>query len=190
MDKNQLRKILNDLSLSQIEFAKLLGVTPRAITLWLAGERAVPNPVKSYLRLFKLLPPNLTQVELDTINDKEKKMREGMYGIMFQSSQGAGMGILVFENGLIYGADHSTVKYDGIYTYNHINELVKAELKITYPPNVEAVFGVQNPYEWAIDVVAVFNPNEDSGIISVESSLGDSIEAQFIYLRTLPAVAA
>ena len=189
MNKNQLRQTLNDLSLPQASFAKLLGVTTRAVTLWLAGERAVPSPVISYLRLFKLLPPNLKQVELAIINKEVQKMREGMYGITFHSGGDVGMGVLVFEDGKVYGADRRAVKYDGTYTYNSNADVVSVELKITFPPNVESVFGVTNPYEWAFDVAATFNPNSDFGKVAVKTSLGADIDAQFMYLRTLPAAA-
>jgi len=123
------------------------------------------------------------------INKEEQKMREGMYGITFQSGGGAGMGVLVFENGQIYGSDSTTVKYDGSYIYDSAAEMVDIKLKITFPPNVESVFGVVNPYEWAFDVTASFNPILDSGKITVRTSLGVEIDAQFMYLRTLPAAA-
>jgi DNA-binding transcriptional regulator YiaG len=53
----ELRAALEALGLSQAEFAGLLGVTPRAVALWLAGERLVPGPVVAYLRIVKKLSP-------------------------------------------------------------------------------------------------------------------------------------
>lgn len=189
MDKNQLRYTLEQLALPQNAFAELLGVTPRAVSLWLTGERAVPNPAISYLRLFSLLTPNLRQVELSILMNEDKKMREGMYGITFESNDGVGEGMLIFENGQIYGADSGAVKYDGVYTYDPNSEIADATLKITFPPNVESVFGLSNPYEWSFDLSAQFNPNANSGTIAVRTSLGVNIAAKFVYLRALPMAA-
>ena len=186
MTNDELRQTLEDLSLRQNTFAKLLGVTPRAVTLWLSGERAVPAPVVSYLRLFEHLPPNLRQAELETVLEDGRKMREGMYAITFRSGEQTGAAVLVFENGRIYGVDTGAVRYDGGYTYDPIAESVDAVIRITFPPDVEAVFGVRNPYEWSYDVTAKFNPNGDSGDVEVETSLGQAIEAQYAFLRALP----
>lgn len=190
MDKNQLRQVISDNELTQAEFSQLLGVTARTVTSWLSGERAVPNTVISYLRLFNILTPNLRQIELSILSERKLKMREGMYGISFQSSSSAGMGALVFENGKIYGADSSAVKFDGTYIYDAETKIVTAKLKVTYPPNVETIFGISNPYEWAIDVDAFFNPNADQGKIIVQTSIGDEVEASFKFLRAMPAEAA
>lgn len=186
MDKDSLKQALTDLSLRQATLARLLGVTPRAVTLWLAGERSVPTPVASYLRLFKLLPPSLRQAELANAAGEGRRMREGMYGITFQSSEGEGVAVLVFENGRIYGADSRSVTYDGSYTFDPVAGLVDAVIKITFPPDVMSVFGVSNPYEWSFDVNTKFDPEPGSGNMEVKSSLGDEIDAQFIYLRKLP----
>ncbi len=62
MNSNDLKSILGELELSQADFARLVGVTSRAVTLWIADERAIPGSVEGYLRLLQLLPPNLRQV--------------------------------------------------------------------------------------------------------------------------------
>ncbi|TPI31022.1 hypothetical protein FJW08_12970 [Mesorhizobium sp. B3-2-1] len=189
MKQADLKTILSDLELSQADFARLIDVTPRAISLWLAGERAIPGPVESYLRLFKFLPGNLRQQELLRLKAKGTNMRDGMYGISFQYGNSAGMGALVFEGGRIYGADSGGVKYDGEYEFHEETGLADVKLKVSFPPNVPSVFGVQNPYEWSIDITSTFNPNITSGNMAVKTSIGRSLQAQYVYLRQLPEAA-
>ena len=45
---------LQRLGLSQAEAARLLGVTPGAVTRWVRGNRPVPGPVVRLLRLMAL----------------------------------------------------------------------------------------------------------------------------------------
>jgi hypothetical protein len=50
-----LRVSLERMHVTQVEFSRLVGVTPRAVALWLAGDRAIPGPVAAYVRVFKQL---------------------------------------------------------------------------------------------------------------------------------------
>ena len=50
MTAKQLRAVLKSLGLSQLEAARRLGVTGRAVRFWVAGERRIPEPVAILLR--------------------------------------------------------------------------------------------------------------------------------------------
>jgi len=50
MTPKQFRSALRRLGLNQTEGAKRLGVTPRAVRFWVAGDRAIPEPVAILLR--------------------------------------------------------------------------------------------------------------------------------------------
>lgn len=187
MSSEDLKLILEELGLTQADFARLIGVTSRAVTLWLADERAIPGTVEGYIRLFKLLPGNLRQVELNRLKQRgEGNMRDGMFRINFQGQQGDGMGVLVFDNGRVYGSDTEGVRYDGEYLFKKESGLADVKIKVTFPPNVRAVFGISNPYEWSIDVTTTFNPKQNSGALAVKTSLGQPIDAQYAFLRDLP----
>ena len=189
MDGNELRAVLTELGITQADFARLVGVTPRAITLWVSNERAISGPAEVYLRLLLLLPANLRQVELSRLKEKGGGMRDGIFGIRFQGQQGVGVGVLIFDNGRVYGTDTEGVRYDGEYLYNEISGLAEVKLKITFPPNVVSIFGISNPYEWSFDVTTSVNPKVDSGPVAVKSSLGRPINAEYKFLRTLPEAA-
>jgi hypothetical protein len=62
-------------------------------------------------------------------------------------------------------------------------------LKVTFPPNVTAIFGISNPYEWAFDVTTTFDPRRNSGTLAVRTSLGQPVNAQYVFLRSLPEAA-
>lgn len=189
MNSVDLKTILTEMGLTQADFARLLSITPRAVTLWMADERAIPGPAEAYVRLLRLLPLNLRQIELSRLKQKGTDMRDGMYGITFQGQQGAGMGVLVFENGRIYGTDTGGVRYDGEYIFDERTGLADVKIKVIFPPNVKAVFGVSNPYEWSFDITTRLNPKQNSGPLSVKTSMGQTINAQFVYLRSLPDAA-
>lgn len=99
------------------------------------------------------------------------------------------MGVLVFDTGRVYGTDTEGVRYDGEYLFDESSGLAEVKLKVTFPPNVRAVFGVSNPYEWAFDVTTTLDPKQNSGRLAVRTSLGQPINAQFTFLRSLPEAA-
>jgi transcriptional regulator with XRE-family HTH domain len=55
MDAKQLRSTLNHLGLSQLEAARLLGVQPRTMQRWIAGNPAVGQPAAEALRAWRRL---------------------------------------------------------------------------------------------------------------------------------------
>jgi hypothetical protein len=186
MNGEDLRKQLHDLQLNHSELARLVGITPRAVNLWIADERAVPGPVESYLRLLQLLPSQLRLIELARLKQKGTNMSDGMFGIVYSGNAGFGSGTLIFDNGRVYGADTERGRYDGMYLFNEASGLAEVTLKVTMPANTMSVFGISNPYEWAIDVTAAIDPKLDSGHVAVKSSLGPSLQAQYKFLRGLP----
>src|ERR1700674_1457670 len=124
MTSDDLRSLLMEFGLTQADFARLIGVTLRAVTLWVADERAIPGPAEAYVRLLRLLPPNLRQVELNRLKQKGTNMRDGMFGITFQGQHGRGMGMLIFDSGRVYGTDEAGVRYDGGYVFDESSGLV------------------------------------------------------------------
>lgn len=113
-------------------------------------------------------------------------MKDGMYGIEYQSVGGIGNGVLVLDNGCVFGADLWGGKYDGEYVYNDASKQADLKLKITMAPNARSVLGIQQPYEWSIDVTTSLDPNRESGQLLVATALGPKISARYKFLRTLP----
>ena len=185
MTSLELRAALVDLGLTQADFARLLGVTSRAVALWTANERAIPGPVEGYLRLLGTVPAQLRQIELMRLKQKGTNMRDGIFGVNYEARVGAGFAMLTFDNGRVYGVDTERGCYDGEYLFDEASGLAMVNLKVTMPANVMSVFGISNPYEWAIDVTALLDPRKDVGTVDVTNTLG-SLRAQYRFLRALP----
>lgn len=83
MEENIVHTALDKLSLSSPNFSKLVGVTPRAVSLWLSGQREVPGPVHAYVRLLLSLPPHLRRREIETtLIERKYPMRPYKYKFM------------------------------------------------------------------------------------------------------------
>lgn len=186
MMSREFKSALADLAISQVDLARLVSVTPRAVAMWMAGDREVPGPVEAYLRLVASLPAGQRQAELARARDGRTAMRDGMYGVDYAASHGSGMACLIFDTGRVFGADSAGGKYDGEYVYDEISGMADLHLKVTMPANVPSVLGIQNPYEWSIDVQTKLNPKADQGSLQVATSLGRPIAATYRYLRALP----
>ena len=189
MRASELKEILAEVGITQADFAQLIGITARAVSLWATEQRPIPGPTDAYLRVLRSLPANLRQVELNRLKQKGTNMRDGIYRISFQGQQSQGTGMLIFDSGRIYGADEGGVKYDGEYIFNETSGQADVKIKVTFPPNVKSVFGVSNPYEWAFDVTTTLDPHCDSGSLAVKTSIGRPIKAHFAFLRSLPEAA-
>jgi transcriptional regulator with XRE-family HTH domain len=58
MTGDELQDVITTWGLTQVEFARALGVTPRAVTFWLHDMRRIPGPALAYMALVnRLLPP-------------------------------------------------------------------------------------------------------------------------------------
>jgi hypothetical protein len=186
MMSSDLKSVLDGLGLSQADFARLVGVTPRAVTLWMVGERAVPGPVEAYAHLLRALTPAQRQVELARLKQRRTAMRDGFYGVEYSSTHGQGTCVLVFDNGRAFGADLWGGKYDGEYLFDEGTKLAELHIKVTFPPNGMSVLGVSHPYEWAIDLTTHLNPLADEGQLTIQTPVGRNIKARYKFLRTLP----
>jgi hypothetical protein len=81
------------------------------------------------------------------------------------------------------------VRYDGEYLFDEPSGMADVKIKVTFPPNVKAVFGIVNPYEWSFDVTVKFNPKQNSGQLAVKTSIGKPLNARYVFLRDLPEAA-
>jgi hypothetical protein len=186
MQSDELKAIIAKIGINQAEFARLVGVTPRAVTLWMVGDRAIPGPVEAYAKLLSTIPPSSLQVELGRLKQGGTSMRDGMYSIEFRGNQGGGIGGLIVDNGRAWGADALGNRLDGDYVYNETTKLADLHIKVTYRPNSPSIFGINHPYEWSIDVEGEFDPRQDMGRIRLKTTLGRAVDATYRYLRALP----
>jgi hypothetical protein len=84
------------------------------------------------------------------------------------------------------GTDTEGVRYDGEYIFDESTGLADVKAKVTFPPNVNAVFGVSNPYEWAFGITTRINPKQNSGAVAVKTSMGQNNQCS-VCLSSEPA---
>jgi hypothetical protein len=152
----------------------------------MVGDRAIPGPVEAYARLLATLTPSQRQVEIAKLKERRTAMRDGLYGVEFSSTKGRGNCVLILDSGRAYGVDTAGAKYDGDYLYDEAKRLAELRLKVTFPANVQAVFGVCHPYEWSIDLTTNLNPHVESGQVNLATPVGPRINANYKFLRALP----
>jgi hypothetical protein len=86
---NGLKLVLDRLGLKQSEFAKLLDVSPRAVSLWATGEVTLPGPVRAYLRMLQHAEPPVRSAELARLSSPRPAFKDGLYSLMYGTSSGS-----------------------------------------------------------------------------------------------------
>ena len=186
MTPDQLRFALVELGITQVHLARLIEITPRAITLWLGSERGIPGSVEAYLRLLLSLPQSERQLEFARLNKGIETMKDGIYKIDYLGTAGTGYAMLVFEGGHIYGSDVARGEYDGHYVPNQQTGMVEISCKVKMPANTASVIGMTQPFEWTLDVEASMNPRRDVDQLSIRNNLGQPLNARYEFMRGLP----
>jgi hypothetical protein len=179
------------LGVNSTELALLTGVSSRAVALWLAGDRGVPGPIAAYLRVLAGSSEAVRQNELATIRRDNRIVIDGLYMISYHSGGNAGYGVLVFDNGRVYGGDPGQGQYDGEYVIDAATGLANVSLKLSFPANVPAVFGLlQFPVAWSTPVTGTLDPRVKNGHLTVRTELSpDPIEVDYVFMRSLPDAA-
>jgi transcriptional regulator with XRE-family HTH domain len=188
MDHEEFKRRLSRLGLSQVEFAKLVDVTPRAVNTWAIGDRSVPGPAAAYLNLFEQAPPALRAIELARAKETSMNLREGMFLLQFTGMKDWGAGVLILENGIIYGADIGRVLYDGTYEFDASAGLIRGNIHVRIPPGTTTVQGTKFPYEIAFDVPVSFPRDADDYAFQIKTPIGP-VNARIQFLRRIPNAA-
>jgi hypothetical protein len=68
--------------------------------------------------------------------------REGFWLVRYIGAADWGFGILVFDTGMVVGADVAGGRYDGTYEYYPKTEMLDIDVTVKIPPNVRTVQGV------------------------------------------------
>ncbi len=142
MTGSDLEKVIHSFGLSNSEFARLAMVSPRAVQLWLNGEREIPGPVVAFVRLFLLIPEAMRAAEIAMLRNEEAGMFGGFFLMNIVGKDGDGAGMLIFDRGAICGADEGGVLYDGYYKPGRDPKTLDVELTVTVPPGTTLVTGV------------------------------------------------
>lgn len=186
-----LKEKLDRLGLRQSEFARLIDVSPRTVSLWATGEIAVPGPATAYLRVLQLLPADALSRELKRIEGRSRMMDEGLYNLEYRRGGGrcddeGGSALAALRNGKILGSDRWGGVFMGSYEYDPVTERNSVHLRLSVPPEGRLVTGfAAGPEGATLDVVGSF---ERAAPVTKAQALvaGEPIEVTMTYLGPLP----
>ena len=125
-----LKDLLERLGLKQSEFARLIEMSPRTVSLWATGESPLPGPVAAYLRVLQLLPTETRAEEFRRVQGRSKMIDEGLYNVEYRSPEQFGLGptaasgsaLAVVRNGKILGSDRWGAVFMGSYEFDPVSE--------------------------------------------------------------------
>jgi transcriptional regulator with XRE-family HTH domain len=182
-----LKDILERLGLKQTEFAKLLGVSPRTVSLWATGETPVPGPVLAYLRVLQALPAAALEAELARLEGRNQMLDEGIYHIAYRGeTEDVGAATLVLRNGRLVGTDIAGGSFDGTYEYDPATGLNNVVVALKVPAGGTLVTGLSaGPLGATIPIVAAFKRAAPRSIAIVNVA-GRPVEVELTFVRPLP----
>jgi DNA-binding transcriptional regulator YiaG len=187
MDGSELRVTLENLGISQADFARLIDVSPRTVALWLVGNPStVPGPAAAYARFLNSLPPVFRQSEINRLKGTTMKVREGLYAIEFRGLASSGYGSLVLSNGNIFGGDIAGGRYDGFYAPDPATGMVSAQIKLFFPKGLQSVFGEMHPFDWTVDATTKLDPRFDHGVTRLQIPMNRWVDVGYRFMRELP----
>jgi hypothetical protein len=192
MAGRNLKSVLMRLGLRQCEFARLVDVSPRTVSIWASGTGQLPGPVAAYLGLLQLSGPDVVSRELQRLEGRNRMLDEGLYGLKYSSATDrgdvpeAGDGLAVLRNGKILGSDRWGGVFAGTYEFDSLMQLNKVHVRLDVPPDADLVTGFQSGPEGAtIDVVAAFDRATPQSAAVVDVA-GKSVEIELTYIGPLP----
>jgi transcriptional regulator with XRE-family HTH domain len=190
MTRPNLKNTLERLGLRQAEFARLLDVSPRTVSVWATGDTAIPGPVTAYLGLLQNSAPGVVRSELRRLEGRPLMLDEGIYGLKYTSGVNgdaeSGNGLAVLRNGKILGSDRLGGVFGGSYEYDPVTKVNRVHVRLEMPPGGTLVTGFSSGPEGAtIDVVASIGRAAPVSSAVVEVG-GQPLEIELTYLGPLP----
>lgn len=185
-----LKDVLERLGLKQTEFARLIEVSPRTVSLWATGESALPGPVAAYLRVLQVLPADALAGEMKRVKGRSKMMDEGIYSLEYSGgtddSSERGSALAALRNGKILGSDRWGAVFMGSYEFDPVTERNSVHLRLNVPPDGRLITGyAAGPEGATLDIVGSFEraAPKTTAVASLE---GAELEVTLTYIGPLP----
>ncbi|MDX2258709.1 MAG: hypothetical protein NW205_07285 [Hyphomicrobiaceae bacterium] len=188
MAETGLKCSLERIGLRQADFARLIGVSARTVSLWATGEKALPGPVCAYLRLIRDMPPDALARELRRVAGRAKMLDEGLYSLSYGVPGGAksDTALAVLRNGKVLGSDRLGGVFSGTYEFDAVEEINRLHVRLKMPPRGTLVTGhVSGSQGEVIDILAAVERAAPLSRATV-SVLGSPVEIELSFLGALP----
>ena len=142
-----LKRVLDRLGLKQIEFAQLLDVSPRTVSLWATGTVGIPGPVKAYLRMLQTCEPSRRAAEIARLSTDQPGIDDGLYSLSYAASVADGVvavtgdAVALLKAGRIVGSDNGGGTFEGTYQFDTVRRTNHFRVWLRVPPAGELVTG-------------------------------------------------
>jgi transcriptional regulator with XRE-family HTH domain len=187
-----LKRVLDRLGLKQSEFAKLLDVSPRTVSLWATGEVALPGPVRAYLRLLQRAEVSARSAELARLSSPRSVFEDGLYSLTYGTSGGdhgktdRTDGVALLRSGRIVGSDAGGGKFEGTYQFDSTRQTNHFHVWLRVPPAGELVTGLDADETGAMVEVVADLDRADPVASTVVHIGGRPVGLTLAYLGPLP----
>lgn len=190
MSDINLKRILEGFGLKQSEFAQLIDVSLRTVSLWASGDRPLPGPVQGYLRLLALLPSEVRAREFQRLEGRNNMLDDGVYSLDYRGESNGesavGDALAVLRNGRILGSDRLGGTFTGSYDFDAETDANTLHVRLAVPPGGTLVNGFSaGPNGASIEIVGKFDRAAPVSKTSIEIG-GKPVEVQLTYIGPLP----
>lgn len=187
-----LKRVLDRLGLKQTDFARLLDVSPRTVSLWATGEVTIPGPVKAYLRMLQFADESRRTLEFARLAAQSPCVNDGLYSLRYrphgESLQAStdGNGIALLKAGRIFGSDTGGGKFEGSYRFDSARQTFHFRVWLRVPPEGQLVTGVETGKDGALVEVVAELDRPDPFSSTVAHVEGRPLTVTMAYLGPLP----
>lgn len=188
--ETDLKAHLKKLGLKQSELARLLDVTPRAVSQWATGDTAVPGPVRGYLRLFSGLNKKQRDTEISVLENRANALDEGIYELMYsrpkRDQDPHETALCVLRNGKVVGSDRWGGIFEGTYKFDNVRRTNSIHVRLQVPPGGELITGfVAGPEGADLDIQGFIGRAQPTAKTTVEIS-GQHVQLNLKFVGPLP----
>jgi transcriptional regulator with XRE-family HTH domain len=159
-----LKRVLDRLGLKQTDFARLLDVSPRTVSLWATGEVTIPGPVRAYLRMLQFADESRRTLEFARLAAQSPCVHDGLYSLRYRpqghplASGVEGDGIALLKAGRIVGSDTGGGKFEGSYRFDSTRQTFHFRVWLRVPPQGQLMTGLETKHAGSLlEVVAEFD---------------------------------
>lgn len=190
MSSTNLKTTLESYNLKQSEFAALLDVSPRTVSLWASGEKPLPGPVEGYLRVLALLSPHTRAREFERLKGRNNMLDDGIYSLDYRGDADGetttGDALAVLKSGRIRGADRLGGTFSGSYVFDEDKQSNTLHVRLQIPAGGVLVNGIEaGPDGTTLDIVGHFDRAAPLSRSAVDIA-GRPVDITLTYLGPLP----
>jgi hypothetical protein len=188
-----LKRVLDRFGLKQTEFAQLLDVSPRTVSLWATGTVGIPGPVKAYLRMLQTSEPSRRAAEIARPNTDRPSVDDGLYSLSYGASATDGVeavtgdAVALLMAGRIVGSDNGGGTFEGTYRFDTVRQTNHFRVWLRVPPAGELVTGLAGG-EAGVIVEVIANLDRPGPVASTVAEVaGKPFGLTLAYLGPLPS---